>query len=112
MAHDTDLAISDRQLRNLWAIALRVQESLWLTIIACSYGEKGDREHEDEREDGALYPNCEGSLMSTSVFGLLASECRASAEDGLLRSDMMPYSSRQDDEEEGGDGDEEIKEEY
>ena len=101
--HIMDLAIAYRQLRRLWAVALGVQESLWLNIIACSYGEreKGDREHkgEGEGEDGALCSNSEGSLMSTSVFGLLASECRASAEDGLLRSDMIPSSPNQGDKE-------------
>ena len=104
-AHILDLTIAYRQLRRLWAVALRVQESLWLNIIACSYGEreKGDREQEGEREDDALYGKSEGSLMSTSVFGLLASECRASAEDGLLRSDMIPSSTTEGDEEEEGD---------
>lgn len=99
-ARDPDLAVADTQLKSLWAIALKVQESLWLNIVASSSlkneaGEVG-------RDGEALYAS--DGLMSTSVFGLLTAECKASAKEGLLRSDMIPSApGPEDDEDEDED---------
>jgi hypothetical protein len=102
-AHDPDLAVADTQLKSLWAIALRVQESLWLDIVVSS--SLKNAQGEDGRDGDALYFASDG-LMSTSVFGLLMAECKASAREGLLRKDMIPSVPGPDEkeDEEGGFG--------
>ena len=105
-AHDLDLAVADTQLKSLWAIALRVQESLWLDIVVSS--SLKNAQGEDGRDGDALYSASDG-LMSSSVFGLLIAECKASAREGLLRKDMIPSvpgadEEEEEEEEEGGGG--------
>ena len=101
-AHDPDLAVADTQLKSLWAIGLRVQESLWLDIVVSS--SLKNAQGEDGRDGDALYSASDG-LMSSSVFGLLIAECKASAREGLLRRDMIPsVPGPEEEEEEGGGG--------
>jgi hypothetical protein len=100
-AHDPDLAVADTQLKSLWAIALRVQESLWLDIVVSS--SLKNAQGEDGRDGDALYSASDG-LMSSSVFGLLIAECNASAREGLLRRDMIPSVPGPDEEEEEEEG--------
>ena len=91
---------ADEQLLSVWVTALRVQEGLWVDLAAASYSKDG----QTDIALGVL----EDDVISSSVLGCLAVECKASLAGNMLRHDVYPrLTSRL---EENGENEEEEEE--
>lgn len=84
--HVQGLAFVNEQLRAVWATALRVQESLWIDLAAASAS--GQKEGDADIALGTF----EDDLISSSVLGCLANECKIAVAGSQLRGDIYPES--------------------
>jgi hypothetical protein len=84
--HAQGLAFVNEQLRAVWATALRVQESLWIDLAAASA--TGQKEGDADIALGTF----EDDLISSSVLGGLAHECKRAVGGSQLRGDIYPES--------------------
>lgn len=92
--HFQGLAFVNEQLRSVWATALRVQESLWIDLAAASAsaGAGGQKEGGGEGDGDIALGTFEDDLISSSVLGGLAHECKRAVEGSQLRGDIYPES--------------------
>jgi hypothetical protein len=93
----------DEQLQELWATALRAQESLWVSLAARSLADlaagagAGASAGPDSLSASAIglsLGQVEEEIMSSTVLHRLVTEAKLSAAEGLIRLDMFPESCR------------------